>query len=313
MLNKIHYRLSAILAVLLLTSLCFADARPELEFSDHQYGPNFYLSTSAVTPVQQGIWIPNGLLSAGFVWFEPLFKNAYGDSLKGHRASFLRFQTEAVLSPWYGMLQTMLGCHLIPRFEFVGVYQAIGYLNSNVEMAMAGGSLPKTLEETWTSDYFFDHLYDKSRWDGAQAIGLWMVLDLSFLSVKSFLEARYHFVDIKTDNENKNQDFIRGLPVHRRDFIMQYLFWTEVPISSSWSVDGMIEYQQTGWVRWKEYTKEAVQQVVAQVGPQYRFSSRAEMSVLVGSFWRPAKMIDASLAQRIFVRADWVYHWAPSM
>ena len=153
LLSRIGLPISFVLAFASSSAAALGDAF--FETQDLAYGPNLEASAQGVSSIAQGTWIPLASTGIGLTWIEPMRDTRLGTPI-GEDPRYIRFNATGVVSPWYSMIQTMLGFRVLPRVEFASIYQVQAYLNSNVRQALPDST--PSLRETWSEDYFFKHL-----------------------------------------------------------------------------------------------------------------------------------------------------------
>ena len=285
----------------------FAFDESVLNPTNDAFGPNSGVSVEVASPLVNGTWIPQALGRYGFLWVEPLGSDRLGDGVRPD-SRFLRFSMDGELSPLFGMMQAMLGFRVIPHFEFALSYQFIGFLGSNVELAVPGNTQGATLGQTWRSDYLFPNLYKNNGWDYAQTFAVWLGSDWSLGQWHSGIEYHHVLVDESGNFRGKSIDYSEALPVNRKDFFFDVMVWTKHPLTKrlDFSFDG--EYQQTGFLTslMGHYDKEAVQQMIAYSGVNLHLGQgSSELKLQPGFFWRSQKYLTGSWSEQILLRVSW--------
>lgn len=283
------------------------------ELDRKSFGPNMDARVLGATPIVPGVWIPQATSSLQYTFLEPLGDVTLGSPARVD-ARFLRIGLATHVSPWYAMLETQFGVRMLPRLEIGCNYQVLTYLNSNVQQAMKNQGSGQTLKDTWNADYFFDHLYEEdSHPEYAQVFGLLAGIDLGTSHWNGGAEYRFYLIDIRTRNDEKNLDFPRMLPVHKRDFFFEGQVWVKVPVSKAWLAGGEFNYQQTGFVSrsFGIYDKESVQQVIAYLNATRLLNrGKHDLSLSPGFFWRPKEVSKGGLAEHLLLRMFWQTHWS---
>jgi hypothetical protein len=306
MILKIESLLVGITLLLVSVSPSYAIAFPELDPTGALFGPTFITEVSGVSPVVQGTWVPSGGARFGYSWLEPMTNTRLGSEL-GKSPQFIRFGADTYITPWYGMLQTMIGLRLIPHTEIAFVYQANAYFLSNANIE------DSNLRGTWRADYIIGQAYSQKSMDFSQAFGLWASMDFSLKAFSIGGEFRHFLIDVQTENQSKSFDYVRGLPIYGRDFFLEALGWVKVPISQNVQMGLEIEYQQAGLFTkmFGNYEKQPVRQGMAFLGPQWR-SPRGRYSLVVepGFFIRQQDYLKGSIAEQVLFRAIWQTRFA---
>jgi len=301
-----------LLALLVLAISADALGDAFFETQDLAYGPNLEASAQGVGSIVQGAWIPLANTNIGLTWIESLRDTKLGTPI-GSDSRFIRFNATGTVSPWYTMMQAVLGFRVLPRFEFAAVYQVSAYLNSNVRQALPSDSGGPSLRETWSENYFFSHLYKNSpNGDLLQVFGGLWGLDLTNRFFRGGAEYHFYLVDVNSSTKGKSLDYERMLPVDQRDFFFEVLYWSRFNLTQhcDWSVD--LLYQQTGLQTkyFGEYAKESVQQVFAFTGPAWTLADgRFSLLTEAGYLWRPEKYETGSWAQHVLFKVLWKGHW----
>lgn len=305
-------RFSLAVAFGFLVSSVSALVIPEFTNEQSHYGPSLSSNIWGVTPLDPGTWIPVAAASYRFQWLEPLTVVPLGAPTEND-ARFLRFGITGAVSPWYVMGQTQIGMRIIPHFEIGAVYQALLYLNSNVEQAMPEDKMDRSLAETWSADYYFAHLYKKQfQNDYSQLFGLVMSTDYYVGRWYFGGEHRFYLIDVHTANEKKSLDFVRMIPVHKKDFFIETMLWARYSVTDRWGIGADFEYEQTGFRTniFGNYTKDPVVQGLLFAGPHWNFSRKKyKLVVEPGFLMRPNRDIDAPFTERLLGRVLFTGYW----
>jgi len=288
---------------------------PQLDYEEHVFGPNAYSEMSGISAIDQGTWLPQGSARYGFLWLEPLNSKRLG-SMVVEDPRYLRFEASGALSPYYSSFQMAIGVRPFHRFEVAGVYQVLAYFNSNVEQALPSNYNSLELSETWQSDYIWKHMYEKDgRLDYSQVFGLLASVDLSHKSFRAGGEYHFYLIDVRTENTQKNIDYLSMLPVDKRDFFFQALLWARLPITKRWAAAFDFEYEQTGLRTniFGTYDKGSIPQGFLFAGGSLKLSKTSSLVVEPGYLYRPDRFMNSDVTQRFLVRLFWQGHWSWSL
>jgi hypothetical protein len=277
-----------------------------------KYGPNLSWSVAGNTPFVWGSWLPQAAGKVAFNWIEPLNYLPYGQPLDKH-ASFLRFNADVEVSPFYGGFSMGLGCRPFrtnPQVEIRFIYDNFIYFNSNVEMTLTDSSGTGNIADSWNADYITDNLYDNSSVDFMQNFGFWLDLDYSF-GVGGLLGMGFHYtlVDINTDYEGKSYDYSRNIPVFSRDFIFEFILYGFFPVNPNWAVALNVNQYNTGYSRSSTgtYLKESLSYTKVLTGPSYTWNKGNDRITLMPGYWIRGKKrhYEGSLQEQFLIQLQY--------
>ncbi|MCK9181881.1 MAG: hypothetical protein M0P13_03240 [Fibrobacteraceae bacterium] len=259
-----------------------------------KYGPNLAWSLAGNTPFVWGQWLPQATGNLSFDWIEPLNGLPYGNDLDS-RASFLRFNTELVLSPFYGGFRMGLGIRPFqanPQIETRFVYENYTYFNSNVEMTLSSNKENGNIADSWTADWITNRLYSNSSVDYMQNFAFWLDLDYSFGN-GGLLGGGFHYtlVDVNTSYEGKSYDYTRNIPVFSRDFILDFILYGCFPVHPNWALSFYLLSYNTGYSRSSAgtYLKEPLSYALMLLGPSFTWDKKLSRATLMVGFWEREK------------------------
>ena len=255
-----------------------------------KYGPNLSWTFAGNTPFVWGSWLPQATGELSFNWIEPLSNLPYGQSLD-RGASFLRFNADVEVSPFYGGFSMGLGIRPLqinPQAEFRFIYENYTYFGSNVEMTLVDSSGTGNIADTWNADYVTNSLYDDSRVDYMQNFTFCFDLDYSFgLGGLLGLGLHYTLVDISTEYEGKSYDYSRNIPVFSRDFIFELILYGFFPINENWALSFYLNQYNTGYLRSSTgtYLKESLSYTKIMLGPSFSWNKGNDRITLMPGYW----------------------------
>jgi hypothetical protein len=284
-------------------------------------GPNIeYGVLGTAAPAHfKGAFIPQLNTNVVLSWVEPLGANSYGTWIP-NKTNYIKFMVGAELSPFYGTIKAGLGTAPLPPpfavLELSFVYSNENLFWSDVEMPMKSYELP-LINDTWNAEYILDKFYKNSSYSQVQSYDVRLggkytsqVLYLSFLS-------HFTLIDITSDYDKKSFDYMLGIPLFSRDYVlaeelsMVYNFGS----SFSWNVEfaAMLSGKQLNfYVPFKAYSKEPLSYYIISTGPLWRFSGgRSCFSVNSGFFMRNNKdnVFEDSLKEKILLSIQYKYFW----
>jgi len=284
-------------------------------------GPNIeYGARGAAAPAGfKGAFVPQASTSVDFNWIELLGADGYG-VWKPNKTNYLRFMAGAELSPFYGTLRMGLGFAPLPPpfaiLELRFVYSNENLLWSDVEIPMKLGEQP-LVKDVWNAKYMFNQFYGNSSYSQIQSYDVQLggsydsrYLDLFFL---------FHFalIDITSDYDKKSFDYMRGIPLYSRDYVVAEEFSAVYNIGSnlSWSLDFSLMFsgrQFKFYSPLKAYDKEPLYYSVVTTGPLWRLDGgRSYISFSPGFFTRSGKdnVFSDSIKERIILSVQYRYFW----
>ena len=298
------------LGALLLGSSVFADIFDMNGLYRLQYGPNLSYNISANTPFVWGQWLNQATGTISFNWIEPLYELPYGNVLD-EDAAFLRVSAEIELSPFYGGFRVGLGGRpfaMNPQIEARFLYEHYTYFNSNVEITLASSAENGNIADSWNADWITDRVYsDEATVDFMQNFAFYFDLEYAF-GEDAILGIGTHFtlVDISTPFEGKSYDYRRNIPVFSRDYIIDLIAYTYIPLTKNWAVAGYLNQYNTGNSRSSSntYLKEPLSYTISLLGPSLRWGDNKESKLtLLGGFWLREKkrFYSGDLSQQFLV------------
>jgi len=284
-------------------------------------GPNIeYGISGAAAPIGfRGAFVPQANANFDFSWIEFLGADGYG-VWKPNKTNYLRFMAGAELSPFYGTIRMGLGFAPLPPpfaiLELRFVYSNENLLWSDVEMPRKPDEQPM-VENIWNAKYMFDQFYSKSKYSQIQSYDT--QLGGRYTSRVFELFFRFHFalIDITSDYNDKSFDYMRGIPLYSRDYVVAEEFSAVYNIGSnfSWGLDFSLMFsgrQFKFYSPFKAYDNEPLSYSLLSSGPLWRFSgSRSYISFSPGFFTRSGKdnvFLD-SFKERIILSIQYKYFW----
>jgi len=305
-----------IFLVLVLYCVGFAIPAPVL------LGPNIeYGALGAAAPADfRGNFVPQANFSADFSWIEPLGADPYG-TWKANKTNYIRFLVGAELSPFYGTLRAGIGFAVLPPpfavLELRLLYSNENLLWSNVEMPMKPGETNPSINEAWDAGYIFDHFYDRSSHAQIQSFDVQLAgrytsrkLDISFL-------ISFGLMDVLSDYDKKSFDYMRGIPLYNRDYIVSeelsavYNFGENF----SWNADFLILFSGRQFKFYspiETYSKEPLMYSLTSTGPLWKFNKgKSFLSVSPGLFMfgDDSKIFKDSVKDRIILSIKYKHLW----
>jgi hypothetical protein len=284
-------------------------------------GPNVeYGASGAVAPAHsRGAFVPRLNTNIDFSWIEPLGANNYGTWVP-NETNYLRFMVGAELSPFYGTLRAGLGIAPLPPpfavLELSFVYSNENLLWSDVEMPMRAGESP-LINDAWDAGYMFSKFYKNSSYSQVQSYDV--RLGGRYTSQALYFSFLLHFVliDITSDYDKKSFDYMLGIPLFSRDYVLAeelsviYNFGR----SFSWNAEftAMLSGRQFNlYMPFRNYGREPLSYYIISTGPFWRFSGgRSCLSINPGFFIRSSKdnVFEDSLKERILLSIQYKHFW----
>lgn len=317
--NYILGMFKRVVQILALT-LAFAGSAGALQYDQTglfgmRYGPNCTFTLFGNTPFIWGQWLPQTVAAFDLNWIEPLGESLpYGQKLDG-RAAFLRMIAGLEVSPFYEDLSLGLGIRPLPinpQIEFRFIYDNLVYFNTNVEMAMSGGSERQaTIAENWNTKYIFDNLWD-GPWDDLDYLQSFTFgADLDYLSKSGMLLGlglNFVLVDIRTGYDGKSYDYQRNMPIFSRDYIIEASAYWHYPIDESWAFLYTVEGFKSGVSRnGHNVLKESLVYAKALAGVVYSFDDGSQrITVTPGVFGRSKdRFYNGSIGQQFIIQLQY--------
>ncbi|MCL1957958.1 MAG: hypothetical protein FWF63_11605 [Fibromonadales bacterium] len=284
-------------------------------------GPNIEYGVfgSAAPAGFRGAFVPQLNTNFDFNWLEFLGEDGYG-VWKPNKTNYLRFMAGAELSPFYGTLRMGLGFAPLPPpfaiLELRFVYSNENMFWSDVEMPMKPGDKPP-VQETWNAKYMFDQFYGNSKYSQIQSYDVQLGGRYTSQTFELFFLFHFALIDIASDYEKKSFDYMRGIPLYSRDYVVAEEFSGVYNIGSnfSWGLDFSVMFsgrQFKFYSPFKAYDKEPLSYSVVSTGPLWRFSDgRSYISFSPGFFTRGGKenVFSDSFEERILLSIQYKYFW----
>jgi hypothetical protein len=306
--------------------LIFALFSSVFAFKTHSpvLGPNIeYGMLGALAPAGlREAFVPQAKTSFDFAWLEPLGASGYG-SFEPNKTKYIRFLAGAELSPFYGTVRAGIGFAPLP-YPFSILELRIVYANENlfwsdVEMAMKPEDKP-SIEESWNAGYIFDSFYRNSKYSQIQSFdtqlgGIYFGsnFDISFF---------FHFmlIDINSDYEKKSFDYMRGIPLYSRDYLIRNDFSATYRFDErlAWNLSFFEIFSGKQLSLSKTYNKEPLAYHIILTGPLWKLNKNGSyISLSPGFFIRTnsdgdkffGKIISDSFAERFLISAEYRYFW----
>ena len=283
-------------------------------------GPNiqYGFSGSAAPAGLTGIYVPRANANFEFNWIEPLGEGGYG-SWKNNKTNYIRFLAGAELSPFYGTIRFGLGFAVLPPpfaiLELRFVYSNENLLFSDVELPMKPNENP-SITDRWNAKYLFDNLYDNSSFSQIHSYDA--QLGGKYISHKFDFSFLFHFmlIDIFSDYDKKSFDYMRGMPLYSRDYIVAEELFATYRFGKHFAWDAnftlMISGRQfTFYAPFEAYDKEPLYYSLVSTGPVWRFNDgRSYISVTPGFLWRGnEKTFKDPIAERIILSVQYKHFW----
>jgi len=284
-------------------------------------GPNIeYEVRGAAAPAGfKGAFVPQASTSFDFNWIEFLGADGYG-VWKPNRTNYLRFMAGADLSPFYGTLRMGLGFAPLPPpfaiLELRFVYSNENLFWSDVEMPMKLGEKP-LVKDVWNGEYIFAQFYGNSKYSQIQSYDVQLGGRYTSRSLEMLFLFHFALIDIASDYEKKSFDYMRGIPLYSRDYVVAEEFSSVYNISSnfSWGLDFSVMFsgrQFKFYSPFKAYDKEPLYYSVLSTGPLWRFDGgRSYISLSPGFFTRSGKdnVFSDRINERIILSIQYKYFW----
>ncbi|MCL2259744.1 MAG: hypothetical protein FWC15_00140 [Fibromonadales bacterium] len=284
-------------------------------------GPNIeYGISGAVAPVDvRGAFVPQTNAHFEYSWIEPLGADNYGD-WKFNKTNYMRFFAGAELSPFYGAVRAGLGFAPFPPpfavLEIRFVYSNQNLFASDVEMPMNPNDSP-AIGQAWNAGYIFDNFYENSSYAQIQSFDL--QLGGRYVSQKFNLSFLVHLalIDITSDHDKKSFDYMRGIPVYSRDYIIAEELFAVYNFGKnfSWSTEFSAMFSGRRfkfYSPFKAYDKEPLYYYLISTGPLWRFNDgKSYISVSPGFFIRGGNddSFSDSIKERILLSVQYKHFW----
>ena len=305
-----------IFLILALFSSSFAFNSPFLVL-----GPNIeYGVSGAAAPADvRGAFVPQTNANFEFSWIEPLGMDYYG-AWKPNKTNYMRFIAGAELSPFYGAVRVGLGFAPFPPpfavLEFRFVYSNENLFLSDVEMPMKQGSTP-SISETWDAGHIFDNFYNNSAHTLIQSFDL--QLGGRYDSRRFSFSFLFHLalIDINSDYDNKSFDYMRGIPVYSRDYIVAEELFAVYNFGKNFSLSIEFAGIYSGrrfqfYSPFEAYDKEPLYYHIISMGPLWRFDEgKSYLSISPGLFTRggDGETFSDSMKERVVLSIQYKRFW----
>jgi len=284
-------------------------------------GPNIeYGTRGAAAPAGfKGAFVPQASTSVDFSWVEFLGTDGYG-VWKPNKTNYLRFMAGAELSPFYGTLRMGLGFAPLPPpfaiLELRFVYSNENLFWSDVEMPMKLGEEP-LVKDIWNAKYMFNQFYGNSSYSQVQSYDVQLGGSYTSRCLDLFFLFHFALIDIASDYDKKSFDYMRGIPLYSRDYVVAEEFSAIYNIGAnlSWGLDFSIMFsgrQFTFYSPLKAYDKEPLYYSVVTTGPLWRLDGgRSYISLSPGFFTRSGKdnVFSDRINERIILSIQYKYFW----
>lgn len=283
-------------------------------------GPNIeYGISGAAAPADvRGAFVPQTSANVEYSWIEPLGMNGYGD-WEPNKTNYMRFFAGAELSPFYGAFRVGLGFAPLPPpfavLELRFVYSNENLFWSDVEMPMRSGQSP-SVSEVWDAGVMFDNFHEKS--DHALIQSFDMQLGGRYTSRRFSISFLFHLllIDVTSSYEEKSFDYMRGIPVYGRDYIVAEELFAIYNFSQnfSWSAEFSAMFSGrrfTFYSPFESYDKEPLSYYIVSTGPLWKFDGgKSYLSVSPGFFTRSGDdSFSDSIKERILLSVQYKRFW----
>jgi len=267
----------------------------------------------------KGAFVPRLNTNIDFSWLEPLGADGYGTWVP-NKTNYLRFMAGAELSPFYGTIRAGIGIAPLPPpfavLELSFVYSNENLLWSDVEMPMKASKSP-LISDAWNAEYMFSKFYKNSSYSQVQSYDL--RLGGTYVSRILYFSLLFHFalVDITSDYNDKTFDYMLGIPLFSRDYVLaeELSVIYNLSESFSWNIEFMAILsgrQFKLYSPFKAYDKEPLSYYMISTGPLWRFSGgRSCLSVSPGFFIRKSEhnVFNDSLKEKILLSIQYKRFW----
>jgi len=283
-------------------------------------GPNIeYGMSGAAAPADvKGAFVPQSNANFEFSWIEPLGTDYYG-VWKPNKTNYMRFFAGAELSPFYGAVRVGLGFAPFPPpfavLELRFVYANENLFGSDVEMPMKPSEQP-SIGDVWNAGYIFDSFYNRSSHALIQSFDI--QLGGRYNSHNFNFSFLFHFalIDINSDYDRKSFDYMRGIPLYSRDYIVAEELFAAYNFGRNFSWSAEFSSMFSGrrfqfYSPFQSYDKEPLYYYIISTGPLWRFDDGSSyLSVSPGFFTRSSnKVFNDSIKERILLSIQYKRFW----
>ena len=284
-------------------------------------GPNIeYGVSGAAAPAGfRGAFVPQANTNFDFSWIEPLGEDGYG-VWKPNKTNYMRFMAGAELSPFYGAVRAGIGFAPLPPpfaiLEFRFVYTNENMFGSDVEIPMRSDEHPPA-SEIWNAGHIFDSYYNRSLFSQIQSYDT--QLCGKYTSRYFDIAFQFHFIliDVTSDYEEKSFDYMRGIPLYSRDYVVmeELSFDYHFSRSFSWSTEFLAMLSGRRFKFYSPYKtdhKEPLSYYIISTGPLWGFNrGRSYLSVSPGFFTRGNHNVvfEDSIEDRIVLSIQYRHYW----
>jgi len=277
------------------------------------------MSGAAAPADVRGAFVPQANANFEFSWIEPLGEDFYG-IWNSNKTNYIRFFAGAELSPFYGAVRAGLGFAPLPPpfaiLELRFVYSNENLFWSDVEMPMKPSEQP-SIREVWDGGYMFDCFYNKSSYALIQSFDT--QLGARYVSRRFSFSFLFHFtlIDINSDYDKKSFDYMRGIPVYSRDYIVAEELFAVYNFSKnfSWSVEFLAMFSGRRfqfYSPFEAYDKEPLSYYIISGGPMWKFDDdKSYISVKPGLLTRRDgnDFFSDSIKERILLSIQYKRFW----
>jgi len=267
----------------------------------------------------KGAFVPQLNTNIDFSWIEPLGANGYGTWVP-NKTNYLRFTTGAELSPFYGTVRAGIGIAPLPPpfavLELSFLYSNENLFWSDVEMPMKPHELP-LISEAWDAGYMFDKFYKNSSYSQVQSYDV--RLGGRYTSQVLYLSFLFHFalIDITSDYDRKSFDYMRGIPLFSRDYVLAEELCAIYNFGENFSWNFEFTEMLSGrqfkfYAPFKRYDKEPLSYYIISTGPLWRFSGgRSFVSITPGFLVRSNAddVFEDSFKEKILLSIQYKHFW----
>jgi len=268
-------------------------------------GPNIeYGASGAAAPAGfRGAFVPQASTNIDFNWLEFLGTDGYG-VWRPNKTNYIRFTAGAELSPFYGTLRMGLGLAPLPP-PFAILELSFLYSNENLFWSDVGMPMDTLMKDAWNARSMFSQFHENSSYGQIQSYDMQLSGRYTSKSYELFFMLHFALIDIASDYDGKSFDYMRGIPLYSRDYIIagECSGIYNIGNNLSWDLDFLVMLSEKNPLSYSKLSS----------GPLWRFSGgKSYISFKPGFFTRGSgkdNIFSDSIKERIIFSIQYKYFW----
>jgi hypothetical protein len=177
----------------------------------------------------------------------------------------------------------------------------------------------KPVQEVWNAKHIFKQFYGNSSYSQIQSYDVQLGGRYTSRNLELFFLFHFALIDITSDYEKKSFDYMRGIPLYSRDYVVAEEFSAiyNIDRNFSWCLDFSLMYsgrQFKFYSPFKAYDKEPLFYFLLSSGPLWKLGDgRSYISFSPGFFTRgggsKGSTFSDSIKERIILSIQYKYFW----